>query len=1069
MNSLEWGKGLLLAFLTPLLIVQPGLAQKQTCSTANALFQKADSLILRSHFQEATPFLIDAKRLFAREDNLEMQIETLLKLDEVYDMTYRPALREANLALLLEMSQSRLPENHPLVFKSLLQKGDFLNESGRADSARYILKSLVEPIEQASDFENLARCHLLLGHTYDKFARLEEAEESYTKALAICAERLPRNYEILVEVLVNRGWMHSEFGNQKETKTDFHQLLGILNTKGKLSPKDSLLLGRTYYACGYANWMPGDYEIAQANFERALIVFKRASLTHKKHIGAALEGMATNSKSMNLHDRSLAQVREARSFLFPATDKEMATYLQSASIVEFQLSVNQISLEDCKQWENSMLELNQRWSIQLLWPYLAISNYLGGQRLAFQALQYAKKGIASALVEFSNCNASKYDIGYSYYTEATYYYKLNEMDSSLAAFQTALIYFSDEFTCTSPETNSDVTQGSTQDIVLKVMDWKGYVFQKKYDLTNDPRDLELAFETYLRGIEIAEALRDNFSAAGTKVELSSRTMGIFQGFILAGHQLWEKSRDPALIEQLFLASEKAKNLLLLEQQSHALGNQLTSRAQQKQRRLKREIALRQRLILQNETEKLTEDCWQVDQWKLEQFDLKRELSQCQEQAGLEKDNFGQENMQVSSISDLQKQLLEPGDLLLEYFRGGWWDNHIYLFGISQRESQIFRIPCPSDYQELINNFHKSTSDFGYLQDSVSSNFELYTQSATRLYDLLLKPALKSFPKAKNLIVIPGGDLSQLPFEAFLSKCPEKGAVDFLALPYLLHNYVIQYAPSASVLLEAQSSYKAPAQLKSLAIAPSYAGQNLQRSSGNLTQLRDSQENLRGAQKEVHAIAEMGIPGTFLFGDSATEANFKSKAQHFNLLHLAQHGHANSNDPDKSHLRFTEVPGDSSEDHMLHAYELGGIGLKAELVVLSSCESGIGKSQKGEGSMSLGREFMANGAASVLSTLWKVEDMSSSQLMQNFYRHLGKEKATGLALHHAKLDLLSQADSKTAHPFFWAGYVLNGASRPLSIKGRANTSLLLLALAAPMFALALIIYIPKSKGRNPMKM
>jgi CHAT domain-containing protein len=108
---------------------------------------------------------------------------------------------------------------------------------------------------------------------------------------------------------------------------------------------------------------------------------------------------------------------------------------------------------------------------------------------------------------------------------------------------------------------------------------------------------------------------------------------------------------------------------------------------------------------------------------------------------------------------------------------------------------------------------------------------------------------------------------------------------------------------------------------------------------------------------------------------------------------------------------------------LYSNEIYNLDLKADLVVLSSCESGIGKLVKGEGMMALTRGFLYAGADNIITSLWKVYDKSTSILMKNFYKYVLEGESYSSALRKAKLEMIS--DPRTASPVNWSGFVLIG--------------------------------------------
>ena len=146
-------------------------------------------------------------------------------------------------------------------------------------------------------------------------------------------------------------------------------------------------------------------------------------------------------------------------------------------------------------------------------------------------------------------------------------------------------------------------------------------------------------------------------------------------------------------------------------------------------------------------------------------------------------------------------------------------------------------------------------------------------------------------------------------------------------------------------------------------------------------------------------------------------------KNFNYVHFATHGFIDETKPDLSSLVLTK-DNNSCEDGMLQATEIYNLKLNADLVVLSACQSGLGKLVRGEGMVGLTRAFMYAGTPAVLVSLWSVSDVSTATLMGDFYRNLVKQKLSKTdALRKAQLTMLG--NEKFAHPFYWAPFVIIG--------------------------------------------
>ena len=167
-----------------------------------------------------------------------------------------------------------------------------------------------------------------------------------------------------------------------------------------------------------------------------------------------------------------------------------------------------------------------------------------------------------------------------------------------------------------------------------------------------------------------------------------------------------------------------------------------------------------------------------------------------------------------------------------------------------------------------------------------------------------------------------------------------------------------------------------------------------------------------------------MKGKLYLGKDAKESSFKKDAPKARVIHLATHAIVDDRMPMYSKLIFSQI-GDDDEDGFLQAYEIYNMRLTADLVVLSACETGIGKLSRGEGLASLARAFFHAGVPSLVASLWAVDDYATTQIMENFYRELKNGLTKDKALRQAKIKYLHTAQGEKRHPYFWAGHVLMG--------------------------------------------
>jgi CHAT domain-containing protein len=194
------------------------------------------------------------------------------------------------------------------------------------------------------------------------------------------------------------------------------------------------------------------------------------------------------------------------------------------------------------------------------------------------------------------------------------------------------------------------------------------------------------------------------------------------------------------------------------------------------------------------------------------------------------------------------------------------------------------------------------------------------------------------------------------------------------------------------------------------------------------------QDLPQTREEVEEIGKIvGPDAVILLGKDATETAFKKEPlDEFRVLHLAVHGFADTQYPERSALVLGTDP-KSGDDGLLQVREIIRLRLNAELTTLSACDTGVGKLQGQEGVSSLVEAFLVAGSKSVVASLWSADDTFASALMDRFYLRLGRGEDTGSALRGAKLDLLAKYGEQVS-PFYWAAFIAVGeVSTPVGIK------------------------------------
>ncbi len=279
---------------------------------------------------------------------------------------------------------------------------------------------------------------------------------------------------------------------------------------------------------------------------------------------------------------------------------------------------------------------------------------------------------------------------------------------------------------------------------------------------------------------------------------------------------------------------------------------------------------------------------------------------------------------------------------------------------------------------------------------------LWRAPLSRLRGQLITPieAAGLLQDKRRLLIVPHRELHYLPFAALV----EAGAGG----RFLIQQYEIGYVSSAAVWLKLLARTPSPGAAGVLALAPATG-------------------ELPGARVEVAAIAKMyGRDATVLTGSRATRQALADAALGRSIIHLATLGVLNKHNPLFS---FVKLAPSKDSDGRLEVHDVSAMNLRADLVVLSACQTAVGSGRvsdvpPGDDWVGLVQAFQSAGAAKVLATLWPVDDSATAQLMKTFYGALRAGKTEAQALASAQRKAISNPASRA--PFYWAGFVLDGS-------------------------------------------
>ena len=396
-----------------------------------------------------------------------------------------------------------------------------------------------------------------------------------------------------------------------------------------------------------------------------------------------------------------------------------------------------------------------------------------------------------------------------------------------------------------------------------------------------------------------------------------------------------------------------------------------------------------------------------------------------------------------TLEGVRKALLTPQRDLVAYAVTA---DHVHVLVVGVDKASILRLPN-DDLAGKVAALNGTIA----ARDAAA-----YVEQAHALYASVFAPVAER-SNAPELLIIPDGPLHTLNFEALLVAPSSPTA---FREHLLIQGRAIAYLLSATTALRFAELARGRA-TSAIALAPGFQDEL---KSDYLAQVRDSaqidQSFLRYVRQPfaVNTARDLGglLSARVMVGGEATEQRFREEASRHGILHLGTHAEMNATSPMYSRLVLSKDGAglDPDADGYLHAYEIYELDLRAQLAVLTACETGTGRQDAGEGVRSIGHGFAYAGCPSLVLSLWKIDEKVTSEIIKRFYTHLAAGMPKHLALRQAKLDHLENAMDDLALPYYWAGLVLVGDVEPVQLDGGTPWVLLLVVGALGLLLIGL---------------
>ncbi len=808
------------------------------------------------------------------------------------------------------------------------------------------------------------------------------------------------NDSTFANVLFGLGGMYYFTKNKTQAFLAINQAIRInLYNPSRTSKRT---LAKYYYYLGYFQHQENDYQNSIKSFKLCLEISEKYNidefaLSSYQTLAVILYNLGDYEKEIYYADLGLGIAKTLKSNLYlyglnfekSKAYTQLNDYNQAVKHIELALFYarkynNDVYLGYCYFWRGNVYGLNKDKYPEAITSFSkAIPIFTKLKDSTNLSYTYTSLGY------FYSHNLKNYDEGLKISELSLKYCKIpneqclilsnigkmfslkKDYKKSLLTYQKALNTFPFSFKNTSILENPDVSH-------LKVADNKEYVFSTLkdkadtwldfYKATKNKSHLQNALNTYRTADRMIDIMRWEQTGEQSKLFWRKKTRSIYENAIEAC-QLLGKA------EESFYFFEKSRAVLLNDRLKELGAKQLLSANDQKQ-------GTERQQKVEEFRKKVNEAKTNTDENQRALLNAENAQSNFIQQIEARNPAYFRYKYDTATvnIAALRKHLKDQ--TLVEYFVG---DKATYAFVLTQAGMSLRKFEH-QDFSSLSANILQLIAN----ENVLNKQYSQYLSLTNQFYKQFIAPL--ALPKGR-VIVSPDGVI--LPMSA-LSTSPTRG-------DWLVRDYAFSYTYSAKFLN----------QEKRTVATKSFIGIAPVRFAGNQLKLTDSDVSLQ-------RIAERFSSPQLFLNQKATRKAFLDNIGNFQVVQLYTHAIANDT---IAQLYLADSTLKASE---LSTKQL----LPTELVVLSACETGIGKEAKGEGIFSLARSFAALGIPSTLTTLWKVDNQATYTITELFYQYLDEGDPKDVALQKAQDEYLSKNTASLSTPNFWAGYVLLGDNTPL---------------------------------------
>lgn len=972
-------------------------------------------------------------------------LENKTEFEELYLLSYcYRGLGDYDTALqIMDKAEKLINKDNSILSKVYVSKGSLCLLSGKYDEAEKFYKKGLSSAKLIGDKREEVKALINLAILDDQSGNVEQSKQKLESALQV--SRSIKNHELEATALSELAVSYTYSGNVVEAKKYYEEsfkIFKILNHKERLSNLCANIASLYSQTANYSSAI--EYYNNGLDYSGENIV---SSILNLRGLGDVYSNLSNYSKSLNYYDeaKKLSQqikdvaietsvdmsigtlyyninkpIKALQIFIDASKKLDLDNDPYSAEDIYFKIGLAYSKIDSLTKSNDALLKaLSLAESLTDIYYKAIISTELGHNYASQKDFSRAENELIKAMI-LSKSNGFNQLLSLQNLYLGSIYFDKAHLDKAIIYFKTA---------------SSLATEEMDYNNVLEAE----YLLAKSY---MSRANFVKAEEHYLNAVTLSDRISQSL-INNSEIQISH-----FSGLNDCYNELAELYLEQNRNEDAFYIIEKSHSRNTLQNLTDLKINSLYNNKEKLNKFYDLKWMVNSGLF----------SGVKLEQINSEYVELKNEI--CKVYPALNSDL--EINKQFSTI-EIQKSLNKNENLITLFFG----KSNLYAIRISGEKSTVKKIDVSRD--ETINLLRAIAPL--YSSDSKSSGlylnqdlFSFNTKEANAFYKKVIEPIVNDIPIGEILIFSMPSELAFVPIEFLVTEFKEDDSPFYYEnKKFLIENYPISYSPSVSIYIMQKKLFQknedkvmlvGDPQVKNKDFALSYRGSLLEDDSFNARNI--VLFPLKYSKEEIQNLNTLLANGLVFLSDNATEKNFKENASSCSIIHLSTHSFLLKNQP----LIIFSQNEDKEEDGYLETGEILKLKLNSDLVVLSSCRSGLGNVDKAEGVLGMQKSFFEAGAKSVVVSLWDVNDRYTSLFMQSFYQYLSAGFDKSVALQKAKLFFKK---NYSANPYYWSAFVLSGdISNIKNIKSVATNYFLYTLVGVIISILLIYFYLKKSR-------